>query len=47
MDLSYLGGDNRVYITREFLNVGFNTYIAKLNAINNFSKERFKGNIAL
>jgi hypothetical protein len=45
--LYYINERNQPYIQYESLNVALNLYIAKLNEINSYKKENFKGNLQI
>ena len=45
--LYYINEGNQPYIQYESLNVALNLYIAKLNEINSYKKENFKGNLQI
>jgi len=45
--LYYLNERNQPYRQYESLNVAMNLYIAKLNEINSYKKEQFKGNLQI
>lgn len=45
MPLQYINERNQPYIQYESLNVAMNLYIAKLNEINSYRKDSFKGNL--
>ena len=45
--LYYINEKNQPYIQYESLNVALNLYIAKLNEINSYKREAFRGNLQI